>query len=73
MTVEQELELMRGMLNDLMVKVDAFVEAAARHEKESARRDAEYHKLRERVLRGALGLMGIGEREGAEPDAGGQA
>ena len=60
MTVEEQLELMRGMLNDLIVKVDAFVE-------ESRQRDAEYHKLRQRVLRGALGLLGVDESEGAEP------
>jgi hypothetical protein len=59
MTVEQELELMRSMLNDLIVKVDDFVEAAAK-------RDEEYDKLRQRVLRGALGLLGVDESEGAE-------
>jgi hypothetical protein len=63
MTAEQELELMRGMLNDLMRKVDKFVE-------ESRARDAEYHRLRQRVLRGALGLLGVDESNGAEPEAG---
>ena len=57
-----ELSLMRGMLNDLIVKVDAFVEA-------SAKRDEEYHRMRQRMLRGALGLLGVDESEGAEPSA----
>jgi hypothetical protein len=60
MTVEQELELMRGMLNDLIAR-------AAKHEIEAEKRDAEYDKLRRRMLLGALGLMGIDETEGEHP------
>lgn len=66
MTVEQQLELMRGMLNDLIVKVDKLVERDAVLREEAAKRDAEYSKLRERVLRGALGLLGVDESAGAE-------
>src|SRR5262245_6912251 len=64
MTAEQQLELMRGMLNDLIIKVDQFVEAAKERDAAYERRDAEYHKLRQRLLRGALGLLGVDEHEG---------
>lgn len=67
MSIEQQLELMRGMLNDLIVKVDAFVEAAAKHDAEAVKRDVAYDQLRQRMLRGALGLMGIDESEGENP------
>ena len=60
MTVEEELELMRRMLNDLIIHSEKRDEAAAK-------RDAEYDKLRERMLRGALGLLGTDETEGADP------
>lgn len=63
------MELMRGMLNDLIVKVDKFADKVDAFAEASAKRDAEYHKLRERVLRGALGLLGVDESEGAEPPA----
>lgn len=69
MTVEQELELMRGMLNDLIVRVDRQAENVDALIRASAERDAEYHKLRQRLLRGALGLLGVDEHEGTEPAA----
>lgn len=71
MTVEQQLELMRGMLNDLIVKVDTFAETATRRDEEynklRERADDQYRKLRERMLRGALGLLGTDDSEGIEP------
>lgn len=60
MSAEHELALMRGMLNDLIAKVDVFVAA-------SEKRDAEYDKLRRRMLRGALGLLGTNEADGENP------
>jgi len=61
MTTEQELELMRGMLNDLMITVDKLAATTARRDEDHAKRDAEYHKLRQRLLRGALGWLGTDE------------
>jgi hypothetical protein len=68
-TTEQQLELMRGMLKDLIVKVDTLADKVDAFVEAAAKRDVAYDKLRQRLLRGALGLLGADESEGAEPPA----
>ena len=50
MTNEYEWELLRGMLNDLIVKVDALVLVSNRHQAATEKQDARWDRVREAFL-----------------------
>lgn len=73
MTIDERIEALVMTCELLTRDVEALRDTAQLTGKEvaavreaAAQRDAEYDKLRHRLLRGALGLMGVDESEGED-------
>jgi hypothetical protein len=57
--ISSNMELLQGMMRDLITKVDTLVETSAKHDEERAKQGEQINDLRARLLRGAAGLLGM--------------